>query len=116
MSLKNKLIGLLRNKLFVLFLVFVVFSLVVVFAGNVIFKQGDLTVEGRLGVATANPQRALHVVDVMRLEPRGVVPATCSVSITGDIYVDSTPASDELCFCNGVAWQGISSGTDSNCA
>ncbi len=115
MDLKNRLIGLLKNKLFVLFLVFAVLSLVVVFAGNVIFKQGDLTVEGRLGVATANPQRALHVVDVMRLEPRATAPTTPS---SGDIYIDTgnpTTNPDSLCFYNGAAWIVIS-GPAGSCA
>lgn len=34
----------------------------------------------------------------------------------GDMYVDSTAAADELCFYDGAAWQGISSGTDASCA
>ncbi len=34
---------------------------------------------------------------------------------SGMIYVDSTPTPDELCFYDGAAWQGISSGTDANC-
>ena len=35
---------------------------------------------------------------------------------SGDIYMDSTPTPDELCVYDGAAWQGISSGTDANCA
>lgn len=34
---------------------------------------------------------------------------------SGEIYVDSTPTPDELCFYDGAGWQGISSGTDANC-
>ncbi len=67
---------------------------------------------GRVGIGTNNPQRDLHINNVMRLQPRATAPAAAS---SGDLYVDSTPTPDELCFYDGSAWQGISSGTDSNC-
>lgn len=191
-----------KNKLLMLALIFIVVSIVAVLAGNVVFKQGDLIVDGKLGVGmtpvgildlktagpdiniisttpaattnaneiffsllsstqerqfgviqvvssvitdasrqgtmdflvadaggnpaarltirgsnvgigTTSPLRPLHISNVMRLQPRSAVPTTPS---SGDIYVDSTPAADELCFYDGVGWQGISSGTDTNCA
>lgn len=49
----------------------------------------------------------------MRLVPVASPPGTPAA---GDIYVDSTPDPDELCFYDGTGWQGISSGTDGNCA
>lgn len=49
----------------------------------------------------------------MRLEPQASAPSSPA---SGDIYVDSTANPDELCFYDGAAWQGISSGTDANCA
>ena len=39
-----------------------------------------------------------------------------SSATSGDLYVDSTASPDELCFYDGAGWQGISSGTDANCA
>lgn len=39
-----------------------------------------------------------------------------SAPVAGTIYIDSTPASDELCVWDGAAWQGLTSGTDGNCA
>lgn len=49
----------------------------------------------------------------MKLVPVASPPGTPT---SGDIYVDSTADPDELCFYDGAAWQGISSGTDANCA
>lgn len=73
-----------------------------------------LSIKGsNVGIGTTSPQRILHIGDVMRLEPRATAPTGAS---SGDLYVDSTPASDELCFYDGNAWQGISSGIDANCA
>ncbi|MBN2142902.1 hypothetical protein JW711_06255, partial [Candidatus Woesearchaeota archaeon] len=67
---------------------------------------------GNVGIGTTDPQRKLHISDVMRLEPRADAPADPA---SGDIYVDSTPDPDELCFYDGTSWQGLSSGTDGNC-
>jgi hypothetical protein len=71
-----------------------------------------VTSEGNVGIGTTTPARALHISDTLRLEPRASAPTSAS---SGDMYVDSTPAADELCFYDGAAWQGISSGTDANC-
>jgi hypothetical protein len=51
--------------------------------------------------------------DVLRITPRATAPSSPS---SGQIYVDSTPNPDELCFYDGAAWQGLSSGTDANCS
>ena len=68
---------------------------------------------GNSGFGTVtSPARALHTT-VERLEPQASAPHSPS---SGDIYVDSSPTPDELCFYDGSAWQGISSGTDDNCA
>ena len=39
---------------------------------------------GNVGIGTTTPQRVLHIVDVMRLEPRSSAPANPS---NGDIYI-----------------------------
>lgn len=44
-----------KNKLFMLALIFIVVSIVAVFAGNIVFKQGNLAVEGNLDLKTAGP-------------------------------------------------------------
>ena len=50
---------------------------------------------------------------IFNLAPRASPPGS---PVSGDLYVDSSPSPDELCFYDGAAWQGISSGTDANCA
>ena len=50
---------------------------------------------------------------VLNLAPAASPPGS---PVSGDVYVDSTPSPDELCFYDGAAWQGLSSGTDGNCA
>lgn len=50
-----------RRRLLMLALIFIVVSIVGVWAGNVVFRQGDLTVDGKLGVGTTAPQRTLHI-------------------------------------------------------
>lgn len=50
---------------------------------------------------------------VLKLTPAASPPGSPA---SGDIYTDSTASPDELCFYDGAAWQGISSGTDANCA
>jgi hypothetical protein len=54
--------------------------------------------DGKVGIGTTNPQRNLHINDVMRLQPRTSPPAAAS---QGDIYVHTSGA---LCFYNGGAW------------
>lgn len=67
---------------------------------------------GNVGIGTTMPARTVHISTALRLEPQTSAPASPAA---GDLYVDSTPAADELCFYDGTTWQGISSGTDANC-
>ena len=53
----------------------------------------------------------VKVQNVLQLAPMASAPAN---PVQGDIYVDST--NGELCFYDGSAWQGISTGTDGNCS
>ena len=75
--------------------------------------EGDSEVDGRWagyfngnvsvgGIGTTDPQRALHVNDVMRLKPRPTAP---SIPMEGDIYVNS---SDHHIYCrlNGT-WKQL---------
>jgi hypothetical protein len=57
---------------------------------------------GNVGIGTTNPQRALHISDVLRLEPRTSAPSSPS---EGDIYVNS---SDHhiYCYLNGT-WERL---------
>jgi len=57
---------------------------------------------GNVGIGLEDPQRNLHISDVMRLEPRGTAPDSPSI---GDIYVDSD--TNELCFYDGSSWTGL---------
>lgn len=51
------------------------------------YFNGDGYFDGNLGIQMASPQRALHVKDVLRLEPRSSAPDSPS---EGDLYVNST--------------------------
>jgi len=55
------------------------------------YQNGDkVTIQngtGNVGIGTTNPQRALHISDVLRLQPRGSAPSNPS---EGDIYVSSS--------------------------
>lgn len=63
-------------------------------------------VSGNVAIGAAiTPQRAVHISDTMRLEPRSAAPAAAAL---GDIYVDSD--SNELCFYDGATWTGIKAG------
>jgi hypothetical protein len=55
----------------------------------------------------------LGVEGAAYLTPQASAPSNAR---SGDLYVDSTASPDELCFYDGAGWQGISSGTDANCA
>jgi hypothetical protein len=59
-----------------------------------------LTPNGNFGFMNANPQRTLHVNDVMRLEPRSTAPLNPS---KGDIYFDNTL--NKLRVYDGSTWQ-----------
>lgn len=59
-------------------------------------------VGGNSGFGTTEPQRTVHINDVMRLEPRDTAPDNASL---GDIYVDNR--SKEPCFYTGNSWTGM---------
>jgi len=56
----------------------------------------------KVGIGTTNPQRALHISDVMRLEPRASAPDNPA---EGDIYVNSADH-HIYCYLNGV-WKQL---------
>jgi len=53
-----------------------------------------------VGIGTSTPQRALHINDVMRLEPRTSAPGGAAA---GDLYFDST-IGKLMCY-DGTTWQ-----------
>ena len=55
---------------------------------------------GNVGVGDIKPQRALHISDVMRLEPRATAPSSPG---KGDMYFDNTL--NKLRVYDGTAWQ-----------
>ena len=55
---------------------------------------------GNVGIGNIDPQRPLHVNDVMRLQPRNTAPASPA---KGDIYFDNT--SNKLRVFDGTVWQ-----------
>jgi hypothetical protein len=57
---------------------------------------------GNVGIGTTDPQRPLHISDVMRLEPRAAAPANPS---EGDIYVNSS-SHHIYCYLGGV-WKQL---------
>lgn len=59
------------------------------------------------GINNASPVRPLDIVGAMRLAPQASAPGSPA---SGDIYVDSTPNPDALCFYNGTDWDRINAG------
>ena len=59
-----------------------------------------------------------HTSTVLSVSPTGtitlVAQASAPTPAAGMLYVDTT--SNELCYYDGSAWQGLSSGTDGNCS
>ena len=55
---------------------------------------------GNVGVGDITPQRALHISDVMRLQPRAAAPTSPG---KGDMYFDSTV--NKLRVYDGTTWQ-----------
>ena len=62
--------------------------------------NNTLSVANNLGVGVSNPQRSLHVNDVIRLQPRNTAPTNPS---KGDIYMDDI--SNKLRVFDGTQWQ-----------
>jgi hypothetical protein len=61
-----------------------------------------ITDSGNVGIGMSSPARALHVSDVMRLQPRATEPGSPAA---GDIYFDS--ATNKLRCYDGTAWQDL---------
>jgi hypothetical protein len=72
--------------------------------GNFLTKSlrfnNTLSVGSSVGIGLLTPQRALHVNDVMRLEPRATAPSNPS---KGDMYFDNVV--DKLRVFDGLVWQ-----------
>jgi len=70
-------------------------------AGN---AERDLVIQGdgKIGIGTTSPQRAAHINDTLRIEPRSAAPTSPGL---GDLYVDSD--TNTLCFYNSTAWTGM---------
>ena len=56
---------------------------------------------GNVGIGITNPQRTLHIKDVLRLEPQASAPS----GGLGDLYVGTD---GKLYFHNGAAWKEVS--------
>lgn len=64
-------------------------------------RAGSFNFEyGYVGIGQVNPQRTLHVNDIIRLEPRATAPSPASM---GDMYVRSSDG--KLMVYDGTAWQ-----------
>ena len=59
-----------------------------------------MSADGFLGIGITEPQRTLHVKDVIRLEPRSYPPSNPS---EGDMYMDSND--HKLKVFNGTEWK-----------
>jgi hypothetical protein len=70
--------------------------------GGSIILQYSMTIDtlGNVGIGSPNPQRTLHVDDVMRLEPRATAPTSPS---KGDMYMDDI--TNKLMVYDGTTWQ-----------
>lgn len=76
-------------------------------------EDADFRVTLMAGGAAKAEKFRVTSLGSMKLQPIASAP---SAPVSGEIYVDSTPTPDELCFYDGAGWQGLSSGTDANCA
>lgn len=68
----------------------------------------------RATVTTAGVSTASVAVATTVLTPTASAP-TCGAGQSGTIYVNSTPAEDVFCFCNGTDWQEIPLSGDNDC-
>ena len=68
--------------------------------GSALYEAARITGEGYVGIGTEEPERPLHISDVMRLEPRNEAPANPS---EGDIYMDGSD--HHLKVFDGTTWQ-----------
>lgn len=80
--------------------------------GNIVFKTAHvgpnghgiermrIDSQGRAGIGVTNPQRTLHISDVMRIEPTLTAPSSPA---EGDIYMDAT--THKLMVFDGTIWQ-----------
>lgn len=73
------------------------------------FEVASATSATRAAKLTVDESK-ITIKDVLNIQPRASAPTPAA----GDIYVDSTAG--ELCYYDGAAWQGISTGTDANCS
>ncbi|MCD4734981.1 MAG: hypothetical protein K8R53_02965 [Bacteroidales bacterium] len=64
------------------------------------FDTGKAVINGDLGIKTRTPERALHVNDTIRLEPRSTAPDSPA---EGDIYMDS--GEHKLKVYDGTQWR-----------
>jgi len=68
---------------------------------------GDVYASSKIGIGITAPARSLHISDVMRLEPIGIVPTAPS---TGDMYMDdgtNTGGNPKLRVYDGTVWQDL---------
>lgn len=66
---------------------------------NIESNNSFVITNGNIGINVENPQRSLHISDVMRIEPRMEPPSNPSL---GDIYVNNI--TNSACFFNGNSW------------
>jgi hypothetical protein len=79
--------------------------------GNVVSQDNTMAIMGgNVGIGTTNPQRPVHINDVLRLEPRTSFPSSPS---TGDLCIVRTykgfpplPQDNIYCYLNGD-WQQL---------
>lgn len=64
------------------------------------YERVRLTNDGHVGIGVKEPERSLHISDVMRLEPRDTAPTDPK---EGDMYMDSQ--SHKLMVYDGTIWQ-----------
>jgi len=66
--------------------------------GKISFVNDTIVTKGWLGAGTSSPERALHVNDIIRIQPRETAPLDPAL---GDIYVGTN---GKIYFFNGTQW------------